>query len=79
MSSLGSPDVTLSTPPAKKSMVAAMSNGGRRLCSSHRVPRSVSLRPSSSMSSWVGTSTWPSSASTWAQNPAMSKTCRATS
>ncbi len=57
-----------------------MSNGGRRLYSSHRVARSVSLRPSSSRARiWMATSTSPSSASTWAQKPGMSKTSRATS
>ena len=59
--------------------MAWMSNGGRRLCSSHRAARSVSLRPSSSSRIWTEVSTWPSSASTCAQKPAMSKTSRATS
>ena len=56
-----------------------MSNGDRRLCSSQRAARSVSLRPSSSSEIWVLTSTTPSSWCTWAQNEGMSKTSRATS
>ncbi len=78
-SSLGSPPATASTPPAKKSMVAWMSNGGRLKCSSHLVARSVSLRASSSARTWAEVSTAPSSARNWSQNPGMSKTSRATS
>ena len=72
-SSLGTLAATAAMPSAKKSTVGWMSNGGRRLCSSQRVARSVSFRPSSS--TWICTvvSTWPSRASTWAQKSGMSK------
>ena len=53
VSSLGRPGRTVSTPSAKNSTVAWMSNGGRRLCSSQRAARSVSLRPSSSSVIWA--------------------------
>ena len=56
-----------------------MSNGGRRLCSSHRTARSVSLRPSSSKVIWAARLTCPSSASTWRQKAGMSNTSLATS
>ncbi len=56
-----------------------MSNGGRRLCSSHRAARSVSLRLSRLSSTWTEVSTLPSSAWTWVQKPGMSNTLRPTS
>ena len=56
-----------------------MSNGGRRLCSSHRVARSVSLRPSSSRVIWAAMPTWTFRLSTWCQKAGMSNTSRATS
>ena len=60
-------------------MVSVMSNEARRLCSSQRAARSASLRPSSVSRIWTEVSTFPSSASTWAQKPGMSKTSLATS
>ena len=56
-----------------------MSNGGRRLCSSHRAARSVSLRPSSNSVIWAAMPTRPPEPSTWRQKAGMSNTSRATS
>ena len=79
MSSLGRPARTVRTPSAKKPTVASMSNGGRRLCSSQRLARSVSLRPSSSIAICGAMPMLPPRPSTWCQKAGMSNTSRATS
>jgi hypothetical protein len=64
---------------AKKSIVALMSNGGRRLCSrpaGRALGQLAALQRHGDLGCRLDL---PSSASTCVQNPGMAKTCRATS